>query len=282
MNDKPKVYSPDNESDGAFTGFIEIFTSLPQIHGLAYRLFLRNLKGQYRQSFLGLFWTILPPLVTSLIWIFLNNQSVISIDVSGVSYPIFVIVGTTLWQTFGEGVNAPMKGVNSGRSMLAKINFPRESLLLAGLYESVFNLIIKIALVILVFLFLGQPFTTTLPLGILAFFPMLLLGFSIGTILVPFGMLISDVQRGLSIILQFAIYLTPVIYPSPSAGQAKDLMMFNPVAPLLNTGRNLMVGLPVENWSLFTTVVIGSIVLLFFGLIIYRLSMNIIIERFGG
>jgi lipopolysaccharide transport system permease protein len=231
---------------------------------------------------LGLFWSVLPPLVTSLIWIFLNGQRVVNIEVPGVSYPLFVIIGTTLWQSFAEGVNGPIRGVATGKSMLAKINFPRESLILSGIYEAIFNTLIKIGLLVLVFAAFQQvPYVTTF-LGILGFAALILLGSTIGLLLTPLGMLYQDVQKGVVIVLQFAIYLTPVIYPEPKGGLVAEFMKFNPVAPLLTTTRNLMIGAPTPGLDTFFLVSGGALVLFLLGIFIFRLTMPIIIERIGS
>ena len=279
---KRTVYTPESGIKEPGLLVREFLESLPQMHALGYRLFLRNLKGMYHQSLLGMVWSVIPPLVTSLIWIFLNGQRVVDIDVPGVSYPLFVIIGTILWQSFAEGVNAPVKGVSTGKSMLAKINFPRESLILSGIYEVMFNVLIKIGLLALVFVaFQQMPAWSTL-FGLLGFVSLILLGSTIGLLLTPLAMLYSDVQRGIAIVLQFAIYLTPVIYPEPKSGMAAQLMQLNPVAPLLTTTRNLLIGAPAPGIDTFFWVSGVSVILFLVGIVIYRLAMPIIIERIGS
>ncbi len=276
------VYTPESGLRQPKVLLADFVESLPQMHALGYRLFLRNLKGMYRQSLLGIFWSVIPPLVTSLIWIFLNGQRVVDIDVPGISYPLFVIIGTILWQTFAEGVNGPVRGVTMGKSMLAKINFPRESLILSGIYEVIFNVLIKIGLIALVFVaFQQMPAWSTL-FGLLGFASLILLGSTIGLLLTPLAMLYNDIQKGIVIVLQFAIYLTPVIYPEPKSGLAAQLMQFNPVAPLLTTTRNLLIGAPTPNLDTFFWVSGASVVLFLLGLLVYRLAMPIIIERIGS
>ena len=236
----------------------------------------------YRQSLLGLFWSLVPPLVTSLTWILLNGQRVVNIEVPGVSYPLFVIVGTTLWQSFAEGVNGPVRGVSTSKSMLTKINFPRESLVLSGIYEVIFNTLIKIGLLIVVFVIFQQPPAWTMFLGVVGFTALILLGSTIGLLLTPLGMLYNDVQRGIVIVLQFAIYLTPVIYPEPKEGMVAEVMKFNPVAPLLTTTRELLIGAPVTTLDAALWISGLSLLLFLVGILVYRLVMPIIIERIGS
>lgn len=75
---------------------------------LAWRLFVRDLSAQYRQSFLGYFWAILPPLTGSLTFIFLNSSGIVSIKGTGISYAAFAMMGTLLWQIFIDAINCPI------------------------------------------------------------------------------------------------------------------------------------------------------------------------------
>ena len=69
----------------------------PFTRGLAWRMFLRDTRATYRQSFLGYFWLLLPALANTLVWVFLNGAKVVNIDSGDVPYPLFVFTGTVLW-----------------------------------------------------------------------------------------------------------------------------------------------------------------------------------------
>ena len=62
---------------------------------------------------------------------------------TSVPYPVFVLVGTMLWQIFTESILAPLKAINTNKALLIKINVSREGLLLSGIYEVLFNVIIE-------------------------------------------------------------------------------------------------------------------------------------------
>ena len=107
-------------------------------------------------------------------------------------------------------------------------------------------------------------------------------GFAIGLLLTPPGLLINDVARGIGIILPFAMYLTPVIYPAPAAGNFALLMQYNPLATLLSATRDWLTG--NLNYIPYEFTIISSFTLLFLliGVLAFRISMPIITERFGG
>lgn len=94
---------------------------------LAWRLMVRDISAQYRQSLLGILWAFLPPLITAVIFITLNSRKIINVEETSIPYPVFAIFGTVLWQIFVYSLNAPLRVVTASKSLLTKINFPREA-----------------------------------------------------------------------------------------------------------------------------------------------------------
>ena len=107
-------------------------------------------------------------------------------------------------------------------------------------------------------------------------------GFSLGLLLTPLGMLYTDVQRGLGVMLPFLMYLTPVIYPLPKEGIIALIMKLNPMATLLVETRNWFTSQPVLGLNMFLIYTSIFIFISFFALMIFRISMPMIIERIGS
>ena len=276
---KETVYSPDSEllNPGRLLG--NMVSDLVASRELAWRLFVRNISAQYRQSLLGYFWAFIPPLFSTLIWVFLNSQNILDVGDTGMPYPLFVLTGTVLWQTFADALDSPLKLVSESKAMLAKINFPREALILTSIGLVLFNFAIRVVLLVFVFaLYKVSPPTTILlvPIGV---FSMVLLGLMVGLLLTPFGVLYHDIGRGLAIGTQAWFFLTPVIYPVPQASWAATLVKLNPVTPLLQTTREWLVTGQSTQFSAFLWVTGGSLIFLFIGWVFYRIAMPHLIAR---
>lgn len=285
MSERQKiiVYSAEASRRSLGAHLREIIRELPQAHELGLRLFKRYIKANYRQSLLGLGWALLPPLATAALWIFLRGSNVVSVADTGVSYPVFVLTGTVLWQIFSEAISAPLTQVTENRAMLAKINIPREGLLLSGLYLLIFSICIKILLLVVVYIFFEQPTNlSSLIFASLGMFAISLVGFSVGLALTPLGMLYQDINRGLSMLLPFLMYLTPVIYPAPLEGSIGVIMKLNPLAILITQTRNWLTAQPVYDMLAFWTYTLAFTLLFFISLVIYRLSMPMVVERLGS
>jgi lipopolysaccharide transport system permease protein len=262
--------------------FVDMFKDLFAGRELAWRLAVRDISAQYRQTALGLFWAFIMPLAHTLIWIFLSSSGIVTIRDTALPYPIYVFTGTMIWAIFIDSVNAPLHQTTANKQMLAKINFPREALVVSGIYQTLFNGAIRIILMILVLLFFKiYPgwILILFPFGILS---LILTGTALGLLLNPVGMLYTDIGRGIPLVMQFLMYLCPVVFPMPTEGWAAVLFRLNPMTPLIMTTRDWLTGISPEYLSSFSLINLFMIVLLLAVWVIYRAAMPILIERMSA
>ena len=282
QSSKVTVYSAEASNQSFNYVLVAILKEIPVAHELGLRLCKRNIKAMYRQSLLGFAWALLPPLITAGLWILLRSNNVMDVGNTGISYPVFVLTGTMLWQIFTESVLAPIRNVTANQSMLTKINIPREALLLSGVYEVLFNTLIKLGLLAVILVFFRQTVDVYLLLVPVGIFAIILGGFAIGLVLTPIGVLYKDINYGLVIALPFLMYLTPVIYPKPTTGLVGTIMKFNPMATLIPETRLWLTGQSGEAAGMVWLYAMVFTFLLFLGIVIYRVSLPMLIERIGS
>ena len=141
---------------------------------------------------------------------------------------------------------------------------------------------------------LSQTFTNTAPYMLLsksntnplylllfpiAFLSLVLAGTALGMLVTPVGLLYSDIGKVIPLVMQFLMYLTPVVFPMPEEGLASTLFKINPLTPLILTARDWLTGFSGSFLSGFLLVNLGLVILLFFVWIIYKLALPILIER---
>jgi homopolymeric O-antigen transport system permease protein len=248
---------------------------------LAHRLAIRDISARYRQSALGLVWAFLPPIATAAIFILLNRNQVISVH-TPIPYPAFAIIGTVLWQIFLDALNAPLKTVVGEKGMLAKINFPREALVLSGLLQVTFDVGIKLIIIVATFVIFKIPVSPSLLLTPFALALLILLGTTIGLFLTPLGILYTDVTSALMTVTSLWFFATPVVYPPPSVQPMATLIFLNPVSSLLTAARELAIGVPLSHPLAFAVTASLTIVGLITAWIVFRLAMPILIERMSA
>ncbi|MEQ9411648.1 MAG: ABC transporter permease [Fuerstiella sp.] len=278
----PTVYRPGSPLRQPSVLFRELGRDLLACRELAWRLLVRNIAARYRQTMLGYFWAIFPPLATTAIWLFLTSEQVVSINVGSVPYPVFLVTGTILWQTFVDAIQIPVRVISESKSMLAKINFPREALPLTAFAECWFNVGIRSIILAVAWLYLGFVPAATLPLALVGLLSMILLGLMIGILLSPFALLYQDVSNGLVLICQVWMYCSPVIYLPKTSGWIGRLNQLNPVSPLLCQTRDwLLTG--QHTWLQPSAVVFGTTVVgMFLAFVVYRIGLPRAIERISS
>lgn len=276
------VYTSESRMRHPFKLFKEMGRDLLASQELAWRLLVRDINAQYRQSFLGIFWAFIPPIITAAGFTFAKSNGVINIGNTELPYPAYVMFSMTLWQTFTEALNGPLQAVNDAKSMLARINFPHEALILAKLGEVFFNFGIKLILIMGLFTWFHIPVTWSLILAPVALIHLVLLGTFIGLLLAPMGALYQDFSRGLTLITGFWLFLTPVVYPVPSNGVFGSIVKLNPVTPLLVTTRELATTGFISDPQGFWVASLIAILGLLLAWIIYRLAMPFVIERISS
>ena len=276
------IYTPDSLLASPVRMVREMWLDLAASRELAWRLMVRDLSAQYRQTFLGFLWAIIMPLANTLVWVFLSRSDVINIRDTPLPYPVYVFTGAMLWAILMDALNAPLQMVTASKIMLAKINFPREALVVSGIYQTIVNAMIKVVLLLIALLVMGiHPGWSLLlvPIGLLS---LILVGTLIGLALTPVGLLYADVGKAIPLLMQFLMYLAPVVFAMPKEGLSATLFQLNPLTPLILTARDWLTGFPPEYLGYFVVVNVVSIVLLFIFWIVFRLAMPILIERIGS
>lgn len=279
MNDV-KVYSSESVVTRPSILLKELWRDLLSSRSLAWRLAVRDIRATYRQSFLGILWAFIIPLANALVWILLRSTGIVTVGHTDIPYPAYVFSGAMLWAIFTESLLLPLQKTLLAKSLITKINFQREALILSGVFQAGFNAGIKALLILLGIAALGafslEWTTLVFPLGIVS---LVLAGTSIGLLLTPIGVLYTDIGRGLSIVMQFAMYVTPVVFPMPKEGWISVVISYNPVTPLIMTTRDWLTGNPTDFGYGFIWVNLAVLTILFVGLIVYRSAMPFLIER---
>lgn len=283
LSDAPEtVYSSKSEICDPIALAKNIYRDMMNGRELAWRLFVRNIRGLYRQTFLGLFWAFLPPIANTAFWIFLSNANVFSTKELPVDPKVYILTSMIFWQAFIDAFQMPLNMLNKNKNMISKLNFPRESLLMVGIGEVIFDLLIRLLLLIPAFLLFGVGLSPSLLLVPFVVLALILVGAGLGLLLLPIGSLYQDVGRFIGIALPFWMILTPVIYAPRSDFPYSILNWLNPASPLLIVARD---------WTLMGTTSFGTIgwiyglaalPLFLLGVIIYRISIPVLVERMNA
>lgn len=278
---KPVVYSAESPLKQPQRLMADFFREVVSLRELIWALFVRDLKARYRQSFFGYFWILAPVIGTTAVWFYLNSQGIVEIDESEIPYPVFVLVGQVLWGAFAAALLMPLSSFNASRSVTMKLKVAPEAFIISALGKVFFDLFVRVLFVFPILLAFGIG----LSWESLLFFPILLalcwIGVAVGLFFVPLGSLFQDVGQALGMVVPFLMYLSPVVYPTPQAGFAAELMDWNPLAPFINVGRDCLTLGDAEGWGSLLLITMLAVILSVFGFLIVRIVRPRLIERMG-
>ncbi len=211
----------------------------------------RDLLAKYRGATLGILWMVGTPAALVLAYGFMTvgvfNSRIDGSDAAGTFFSLWFCV--SLWQSFAEAVGRSASIVNDNAALVKRTPFPLAALPPAVIATSMMGLSVSYALGIGVyFVAVGTPPLTWLLMPfVLAPFLMLMLG-AVHVVAV-IGAFSKDIKYILPLALTVAMLMSPVLYTASRIPSSLSVVAnLNPVTPIFETLRMIVVGKPVESW----------------------------------
>ena len=234
---------------------------------LLYFLVIKQIKTKYKQTSIGIGWSVLQPFLTMLVFTIIFSTFT-SFPTDGIPYAIFIYTTLILWTFFSTTLTSGSMSIVSNSQMISKVYFPRIllplSLVIAGLLDYSIAFILLIGLM----LFFGVPFTIWMAI---IFIPLIL------TILLSAGMCFwlsalsakyRDVQYITPFFTQLLLFASPIVYAWSTVTNYRWLLVWNPLAGIMSMQRFMTFGHPtIPSDIMYTSLIIS--VLVFIGGMIY-------------
>jgi lipopolysaccharide transport system permease protein len=246
----------------------------------AYRGFIfgsvkREFQFKYRNSMLGVAWTVINPLAMIIIYTVIFSK-IMHAKLPGVdstfAYSIYLCAGLLTWGLFAEIVSRAQNTFIENANLLKKLSFPRICLPVIVVVTALLNFSIVFGLFTLFLLisgnFHGIVFLALLPvLSIMVAFA-IGLGICLGVLNVFF----RDIGQLFSLIIQFWFWGTPIVYTISILPESVRLlmMMFNPMASLMVAYQDILVTGQWPVWQSLLPVTILAVVMCAFGMRLFR------------
>jgi lipopolysaccharide transport system permease protein len=249
---------------------------------LATQIFVREFKASYRTTYFGALWALYPTLSSAIIWIFLRGTGVISSADVGLPYPLYVVAGTTVWAIITECLSEPLQVFNANQSIITKINFSKEALVILSYFNLLYRTFFKVLLIALLLFFfnISPAFSLLLFLPLLAVVMIALV--SIGVLLLPVEILVPDISRLKNAALPFLMYAAPVVYARPESGLLATVIRWNPFTYMIEGLRNSMTGQEVQNPVFWITLCAIAATAFIVSTVVFRIAAPIIIQRLSA
>lgn len=280
MTDTTTIYEPDNSlKKGYFSMFSEIYDEFSRNKWLTYQLFKRNFLTIYKQSFIGILWALIIPLVSVGTFVVLNSAGIFTIGNINAPYPIYAILGMSFWQLFATGLVAGSNSLVSAGSMIAKINFSKKALVIASTGQSIISFLIQFVLVCILFVYYGVGPNVAILLMPILVLPLMLLTLGFGFILAVLNGVMRDIGNTISVLMTFLMFLTPVLYAKPTTGILSSVTNYNPLYYLVSAPRDLVLQGAVIEWKGFLVASVLSLLIFMICLVTFHLTETRVAER---
>lgn len=254
----------------------------------AYRGFVlgsvkREFQSKYRNSMLGMAWTLINPLAMIVVYTLIFSQ-VMQAKLPGISstfaYSIYLCAGVLTWGYFAEVVTRCQSMFLDNANVIKKMNFPRTTLPIIVVLSASLNFAIVLALFV-GFLLLSGNFPGWVVLGIL---PVLLLqvvfATGLGMVLGVLHVFFRDVGQFFAIFLQFWFWLTPVVYPASILPEAfRPYMAINPMASVISAYQNVLVNQQWPIWRDLWLTVCVALVLCVLGAYLFKRNVADMVDE---
>lgn len=235
----------------------------------AYRGFVlgsvgREFQAKYRNSVLGVAWTLLNPLAMVVVYTVIFSQ-IMRARLPGTdstfAYSIYLCSGIFAWGLFAEIVGRGQNVFLENANLLKKLSFPRLCLPVIVVCSAAVNFAIIFSLLLLLVLLLtghlpGWPLLGLIPVLLLHIAFSVGLGVSLGVLNVFF----RDVGQFFTIVLQFWFWFTPIVYPITIIPEKfRWVILLNPLTPVITAYQTVMVNGQWPDWNSLLLVLLFSL-----------------------
>lgn len=237
----------------------------------------RDIVVRYKQTFLGVAWALLQPLLSMIVLSVCFGRFLGVAEKTAVPYPIFLYAGLLPWTFFAAAVVAASNSFVANAGMLRKVYFPRLLVPLATLGAPLIDF--AVALLVLLAMMVWYRIVPTaqilvLPLVAATTF---LAALGVGTLLAGLTALYRDFRFVVTFLVQVWFFATPVIYPATVVpDRLRPLFNLNPMNGAIEAFRAALLGTPIDwaAWSLSTLVALACLIagLIHFARVEHRLA----------
>ncbi len=214
----------------------------------------REVKVRHANTYFGLFWVLLQPLPSIVVFTFFFDR-IIQVDTDNVPYSIFALIGLIGWNYFTYLSVSLGNVLYESVDLIKKISFPRFLLLVSRILSGALDFGVSLVLVAVAMVLFG-----TFPNHQIVFFPVFILlnilfGFTIGIWICILTYRRQDLMHVLPVIINFSIWLTPVFFPTTVLpADLANAMYLNPMTLICEGYRFSLVGAPAPELVHFAPV----------------------------
>lgn len=206
-------------------------------HKLILKLALYNMKSEYANHYLGIFWNIVQPLLQLVVYYLVFGLGLRGGGdklVDGTPFILHLITGLFPWLFISQGINSGASAILSNKGLLSKMKFPPSVFLSISITKNIFNLIFTTLIIFIISLS-----NHLVPWWHYIYFfyfliSSIILIYSISLITSTLTLIIRDTKNLLQNIIRMLFFMTPIFWSIEEAhGILRKIVSLNPFSYLI-------------------------------------------------
>lgn len=235
----------------------------------------RDIAVRYKQTALGIMWSIFQPFITMIVFTFIFHRMANINSGDSTPYPVFLYVGLLLWQYFSGTLTNASNSMISNASLIQKVYFPRlivpTTTAITGLIDLAISAVILVGMM---FYYEVMPHLVGILILPVLLACAVLSALGMGLLLASLNIKYRDVRFALPFFIQIMMYATPVIYPVKMLDNYPVvqgcMLWLNPISGVITNARAGLLGQGEVDFGLMGITLLMSVVYCAVGLYYFR------------
>lgn len=260
--------------NGAIVSLLNPFNMIRTLYrhrNLIRKLTHREVVARYRESYLGLVWSVLTPLLMLGIYAFVfltifQARTGAGPNGGKAEFVLNLFCGLTLFNVFGTCVGKSPRLILTRQNLVKQVIFPLEVLPFTVLGAALVDGAISFVLLVGASCIFAQHISATMLLFPLVLIPLCALILGCTWLISSIGVFLRDLEQFVQTALRFLFFASPVLYSVEMLpAHLRWVMYLNPLTPILEGGKATLVNCKQPEWLPLAAVTVAALALMQLG-----------------
>lgn len=246
---------------------------------LLHELVKKNFSSKYKDSSLGILWSLLRPLLIMMVFTIVFS-TVFGRTIK--NYPVYYLVGRTVLDFFNGSITSSMNALRGNRNILIQTAAPKHIFVLASVITEFLNYLISLILVVGVMIATHAPFYfNTIPYMIIPVISLIMMTTGFSLVVSILAVYYSDIIHLWGVVSLLILYTSAIFYPMDIISEPfRSYAILSPVFWIIDQVRDYVYLGTMHSMSNTINSMLLSVIILIFGIIVFQAYRDRVSKRF--
>ena len=246
---------------------------------LLHELVKKNFSSKYKDSSLGILWSLLRPLLIMMVFTIVFS-TVFGRTIK--NYPVYYLVGRTVLDFFNGSITSSMNALRGNRNILIQTAAPKHIFVLASVITEFLNYLISLILVVGVMIATHAPFYfNTIPYMMIPVISLIMMTTGFSLVVSILAVYYSDIIHLWGVVSLLILYTSAIFYPMDIISEPfRSYAILSPVFWIIDQVRDYVYLGTMHSMSNTINSMLLSVIILIFGIIVFQAYRDRVSKRF--